>query len=254
MRYKRCFQVKILGIIPARYDSARFPGKPLALIAGKPMIQRVYEQCKKVESLTNVIVATDDERIYNVVKEFGGHVMMTSSEHLNGTSRCAEALEKLNEAYEFVINIQGDEPLINPNQIDELAALFQDANAEIVTQVKKETDLSLLENKNIVKAILDEDDFATDFKRVISNSSEINSDQAIQYFFKHVGIYGFRADVLQRIVTLAPTQHELEHHLEQLRWLDNGFKIKAGITAYESISVDTKDDLEKVVTSLLPLP
>jgi len=216
------------------------------MIAGKTMIQRVYEQCKKAKSLTSVVVATDDKRIYDAVAAFGGKVMMTSTAHLNGTSRCAEILESTGNQYDFVINIQGDEPLINPEQINELSRLFDDANAEIVTQVKKETDLSLLENKNIVKAILDENQFAVDFVR-ISQASTVNNRLI---FYKHIGIYGFRADVLKQLVRLAPTANELEHHLEQLRWLDNGFKIKAGITEFESISVDTPEDLETVRKTL----
>ena len=245
MSCKHFLTLKILGIIPARYDSARFPGKPLAMIAGKTMIQRVYEQCNKAKRLTDVVVATDDERIFEEVEMFGGNVILTASTHLNGTSRCAEVLENQPKKYNYIINIQGDEPLVNPNQIDELAKLFEDLTAEIVTQVKKETNLSLLENKNIVKAILDNDDFAIDFKRIIHHLSF-----KTQHYFKHIGIYGFKADVLKKIVNLAPTKNELEHHLEQLRWLDNGFKIKAGITEYESISVDTKEDLEKVIEIL----
>ncbi|HUM51814.1 MAG TPA: 3-deoxy-manno-octulosonate cytidylyltransferase [Chitinophagales bacterium] len=239
--------MKILGIIPARYESTRFPGKPLADIAGKPMIQHVYERCMQTKTLTKIIVATDNQLIYDSVKYFGGEVCMTSTKHLNGTSRCAEVLEHLchselveESEYDFVINIQGDEPLINPNQIDELAKLFEDANAQIITQVKKETDLSLLENPNIVKAIFDENQYATDFVR-IPNSKIIATD-----FYKHIGIYGFKTNVLQQIVQLAPTENELRLHLEQLRWLDNGYKIKIGITEHESISVDTLDDLEKV--------
>ena len=141
------------------------------MIAGKTMIQRVYEQCKKAKSLTSVVVATDDKRIYDTVTAFGGNAQMTSTTHLNGTSRCAEILESSGNQYDFVINIQGDEPLINPEQIDELSRLFEDANAEIVTQVKEETDLSQLENKNIVKALLDENHFAVDFIRIGQDST-----------------------------------------------------------------------------------
>lgn len=240
------YHLNILGIIPARYESSRFPGKPLAMIAGKTMIQRVYEQCKKAKSLTSVVVATDDKRIYDAVAAFGGNAQMTSTAHLNGTSRCAEVQEKEGNTYDFVINIQGDEPLINPEQIDELSRLFEDANAEIVTQVKEESDLSLLENKNIVKAILEENYFAVDFVR-IGQASTVNGRPI---FYKHIGIYGFRADVLKQLVQLAPSANELEHHLEQLRWLDNDFKIKAGITEFESISVDTPEDLETVRKTL----
>jgi len=216
------------------------------MIAGKTMIQRVYEQCKKAKSLTSVVVATDDKRIYDAVTAFGGNAIMTSTAHLNGTSRCAEVQKNEDDTYDFIINIQGDEPLINPEQIDELSRLFEDANAEIVTQVKEETDLSQLENKNIVKAILDENHFAIDFVRI----GQASTDNGRPIFYKHIGIYGFRADVLKQLVRLAPTANELEHHLEQLRWLDNGFKIKAGITEFESISVDTPEDLETVRKTL----
>ena len=234
--------MKIVGIIPARYESSRFPGKPLAMISGKSMIQRVYEQAKKATNLTEVYVATDDERIIKEVETFGGQVIMTAKEHLNGTSRCAEALEILNKSFNYIINIQGDEPLINPLQINELASLFLDEHAEIITQVAIETDLSLLENKNIVKAILDKDCYALDFKRTLTESTLVSSS-----FFRHVGIYGFKTDVLKKIVQLTPTKNELEEHLEQLRWIDNEFIIKAGITKYKSISIDTKEDLRKVI-------
>mgnify|MGYP000918860155 CR=1 FL=1 len=240
--------MKILGIIPARYESTRFPGKPLADIAGKPMIQHVYERCLQTKTLSKVVVATDNQLIYDTVIAFGGEVVMTSKEHYNGTSRCIEVAKKLCPSdlakeylYDYVINIQGDEPLINPNQIDELTHLFKDANAQIITQVKKETDLSLLQNPNVVKAVFDNEFYATDFYRKLETTIVQN-----QSFYKHIGIYGFQTSVLRQIVKLAPTENELRLHLEQLRWLDHGFKIKVGITEYESISVDTPDDLEKV--------
>ena len=235
--------MKILGIIPARYESTRFPGKPLADIAGKPMIQHVHERCLQTKTLSKIIVATDNQLIYDNVISFGGEVCMTSTNHLNGTSRCAEVLSysELVEEYDYIINIQGDEPLINPIQIDELTHLFEDANAQIITQVKKEKDLSLLENPNIVKAIFDDNQYATDFVRTISHSTFTDT-----YFHKHIGIYGFKSTILKKIVNLSPTQNELNFQLEQLRWLDNGYKIKVGITEYESVSVDTLEDLEKV--------
>lgn len=248
--------MKILGIIPARYDSARFPGKPLAMIAGKSMIQRVYEQCKKAKSLTNVIVSTDDDRIAKEVERFGGNVWKSIEQHQNGTSRCAEVVEGVNSnprndfSYNYVINIQGDEPLINPNQIDELASLFKDKNVPIATLVKKETDLTLLHNSNIVKAILDEHNFAIGFKRSIDDKVLLDQIYNAGFFYKHIGIYGFKTNLLVKLVKLAPTENELHHHLEQLRWLDYGFKIKAGITEHESMSVDTKEDLEKVLKIL----
>lgn len=244
------FHLKISGIIPARYASSRFPGKPLADIDGKTMIQRVYEQCLKARSLQHVMVATDDTRIYDAVAAFGGNVQMTSSAHLNGTSRCAEVAETTTEHYDYIINIQGDEPLINPEQLNELAALFEDEDVQIATQVKRETDLSLLENPNVVKTILDENNFALDFKRIINDETSLANIRHTGYFYKHIGIYGFKTNILVKLVQLAPTENELRHHLEQLRWLDNGFKIKAGITAYESLSVDTADDLEKVRKTL----
>lgn len=246
--FKYRSKLKTLGIIPARYESLRLPGKPLVNVLGKTMIQRVYEQTIKAKSLSKVIVATDDSRIFDIVKGFGGLVMMTASEHLNGTSRCAEIVQKLEqqgEYFDFIINIQGDEPMINPNQIDELANLFEDETAEIFTQVKIETDFSMLENSNVVKAIFDENYFATDFVRILQTSDFNN-----HYFYKHVGIYGFKSAILKKITTLLPTKNELDHKLEQLRWLDNLYKIKIGVTTYESLSVDTKEDLEKVIKSI----
>ncbi len=237
--------MKILGIIPARYASSRFPGKPLTSIAGKPMIQRVYEQALQASSLQHVIVATDDPRIFDAVIQFGGHVMMTSADHLNGTSRCAEVAERISDKVDYIINIQGDEPFIHPKQIDELAVLFQEPDIEIATQIKKVMDLSLLENNHIVKTILDEKQDIKGFQRFIS-ADTFKDD----FFYKHIGIYGFRADILHKIIQLEPTENELQNRLEQLRWLDHGYKIKAGITSYESISIDTPQDIEKALASV----
>ncbi|MDB5227915.1 MAG: 3-deoxy-D-manno-octulosonatecytidylyltransferase [Bacteroidota bacterium] len=235
--------MKILGIIPARYESARFPGKPLADIGGKPMIQRVYEQCIKTKNLSKVIVATDDFRIFDAVKQFG-NVVMTHADHLNGTSRCAEVLEMIkNEGFDYVINIQGDEPLIHPEQIDELAILFRDETAQIVTQAIKEHDLVMLDNPNIVKVIMDEKNFAIDFQR----KSTVYPNQP---FYKHIGIYGFTTEVLKQIVHLLPTSNEKERKLEQMRWLDHGYLIKVGVTQYESVSVDVPSDVEEVLKFL----
>jgi 3-deoxy-manno-octulosonate cytidylyltransferase (CMP-KDO synthetase) len=231
--------LKIIGIIPARYASTRFPGKPLASIMGKTMIKRVYYQCLKSIYLDNLIVATDDERIYNEVKSFRGNVIMTSTEHLNGTSRCAEAISKLPEKYDYVINIQGDEPLIHPEQIDTLGKIFfKDADIEIATLVKKETDVSLLENRHIVKAIVNKQFFAVDFKRELTTTEN--------FLYKHIGIYGFQTNILQELVQLAPSENEIKYQLEQLRWLDNGYRIKAGLTEHESISVDVPEEVEKI--------
>ncbi len=231
--------MKIIGIIPARYASTRFPGKPLASIMGKTMIKRVYYQCLKSIYLDNLIVATDDERIYNEVKSFRGNVIMTSTEHLNGTSRCAEAISKLPEKYDYVINIQGDEPLIHPEQIDTLGKIFfKDADIEIATLVKKETDVSLLENRHIVKAIVNKQFYAVDFKRELTTTEN--------FLYKHIGIYGFQTNILQELVQLPPSENEIKYQLEQLRWLDNGYRIKAGLTEHESISVDVPEEVEKI--------
>lgn len=246
--------MNILGIIPARYNATRLAGKPLVMIMGKPMIQRVYEQCKKAAKLSDCIVATDDERIFNVIKNIGGKVMMTATTHLNGTARCAEVATRQAEFstinFDYIINIQGDEPLINPKQIDELAILFDTENIDIVTQVKVENNLALLNNKNIVKAILDEQDFALQFNRIINDKKILNQIEHVGAFYRHIGIYGFKNKVLQEIAKLPPSKNEIEHHLEQLRWLDNSFKIKVGMTNFESISVDTKEDAEKVIQAI----
>lgn len=184
-------------------------------------------------------MATDDERIYNEVKSFRGNVIMTSTEHLNGTSRCAEAISKLPEKYDFVINIQGDEPLIHPEQIDTLGKIFfKDADIEIATLVKKETDVSLLENRHIVKAIVNKQFYAVDFKRELTTTEN--------FLYKHIGIYGFQTNILQELVQLPPSENEIKYQLEQLRWLDNGYRIKAGLTEHESISVDVPEEVEKI--------
>lgn len=235
--------MKILGIIPARYASTRFPGKPLAMIAGKTMIQRVYEQCLKAKHLSYLTVATDDIRIYNAVKNWGGNVLLTQQEHPNGTARCAEAMQLLSVEYDVVINIQGDEPIIHPQQIDILAGLFiENYTIEIATLVKKDNCPIQLKNTNIVKAILNNNDFAIDFKR--------NVTQNEPWFYKHVGIYGFKRETILALTSLLPTQNELALHLEQLRWLDHQYTIKVGYTTEESISVDVPEDIQKVLELL----
>lgn len=220
------------------------------------MIQRVYEQCKKSVSLNAVIIATDDSRIEKTITAFGGNFIDTDKNHQNGTSRCAEVTKKINENpkternFNYVINIQGDEPLINPEQIDELAALFKDKNIAIATQVKMETDLSLLNNPDIVKAILDENNFVIDFKRIISDQEKLNTIKEKGFFYRHIGIYGFKTNLLLKLVTLAPSKNELLLQLEQMRWLDNGYKIKAGITSHESLSIDRLEDVPKVIEKI----
>ena len=232
--------MKIIGIIPSRYASSRFPGKPLADILGKSMIQRVYEQCKKASSLSKVIVATDDERIYNHVLSFGGKVIMTSNSHPSGTDRCNEVIQSLKEKYDVAINIQGDEPYINPEQIDQVASLFSSENVTIATLAKKIEDESIITDINSPKAIFDTNGIALNFSRKITNPTQEKS------YFKHIGIYGYLTKTLVEICKLPPSDNEIKEGLEQLRWLDNKYLIKVGITTHEGISVDTPDDIKKI--------
>ncbi|MAW31180.1 MAG: 3-deoxy-manno-octulosonate cytidylyltransferase [Flavobacteriales bacterium] len=232
--------MKVVGIIPARFESTRFPGKPLAKIKGKSMIQRVYEQCKKSKQLSDVVVATDDERIYNHIKSFSGKVVMTNKHHLTGTERCNEAAQSMNIDADIIINIQGDEPFINPNQINELVDLFENENTEIGTLVKKINSNKLLNNPNNPKAIFDKNRNAINFCR------NIESPKKNTVYYKHIGIYGFRKSILTKLCALKETKNEKRERLEQLRWLDNNYKIKVGITSYESQSIDTPQDIEKI--------
>jgi len=232
--------MKIIGIIPSRYESSRFPGKPLADILGKSMIQRVYEQCKKASSLSKVIVATDDERIFNHILSFGGNVIMTSNSHPSGTDRCNEVIQSLKEKYDVAINIQGDEPYIKPEQIDQVASLFSSENVSIATLAKKIEDKNLLTDINSPKAIFDTNGIAINFCREITDISNEKT------YFKHIGIYGYLTKTLAEICELPPSANEIKERLEQLRWLDNEYIIKVGLTTYEGISVDTLEDIEKI--------
>ena len=233
-----------LGIIPARYNSSRLPGKPLADIMGTSMIQRVYEQATKCKELRKVIVATDDERISFHVKSFGGNVIMTSKNHESGTDRCGEAFEKINEHFDIIINIQGDEPFIEPFQISQLISLFNDENVKIATLSKKIENYTSLTDENRVKVFVDEENNAKSFVRNYEISEEeFHNDN----FYKHIGIYAFRPSVLEEITKLCSSKNEKKLNLEQLRWLDNKFKIMVGITELESQPVDTIEDIEKIV-------
>lgn len=243
--------IKILGIIPARFASTRFPGKPLADILGKSMIQRVYEQATKSTRLHKVIIATDDERIKNHVRTFADAIM-TKPEHPSGTDRCKEALDVLGDSYDYVINIQGDEPLIDPLQIDQLAGLL-DNQVELATLAKKITDNSQLENPNVVKVVTNQEGFALYFSRSVIPYLRNNSPEAWVHQFdylKHIGIYGYRVDVLNTITNLKPGKLERAESLEQLRWLENGYKIKVGLTEIENIGVDTPEDLNQIIKKL----
>lgn len=239
----------ILGIIPARYASTRFPAKPLADIAGKSMIQRVYEQVKKSTLITDVVVATDNTEIMNHVTQFGGRVCMTRESHVSGTDRCFEALTLQKAKFDYVINIQGDEPFIQPEQIDLLAKLLDD-KTEIATLVKKLEDKDQLFNPNVVKAVVSEKGEALYFSRAtvphIRNTDE--SEWLNKHtFYKHIGMYAYRTDVLKQLTALPVSKLEKAESLEQLRWLENGFRIKVAETKTETIGIDTPEDLQKAI-------
>ncbi len=245
-RYK-----KIIGIIPARYNSSRFPGKPLVDIYGMTMIERVYKSV--AEALDEVYVATDDKRIMDAVNDFGGSVIMTSEDHQSGTDRCFEAINKIQEfngkVYDIVINIQGDEPFIHPGQIDKIIACFQDEETEIATLIKPIEDMNDIFDQNTVKAVIDIKSFALYFSRApIPYLRNYDKNEWLQYhtFYKHLGIYAYKTKILEEITKKEATLLEKAESLEQNRWLENGFKIKTAITTYESISIDTKEDLKKI--------
>ena len=244
--------MKILGIIPARYASTRFPGKPLIDLSGKSMIHRVYEQCKKASSLVEVVVATDDERIFAAVKAFNGNVIMTAGDHQSGTDRCAEVARKM-PGFDAIINIQGDEPLIDPNQINLLAACFNDISIELATLVKEIKTKEELFNYNTPKVIINKNSEAIYFSRqVIPYLKNVNPDDYLnQYtFYKHIGIYGYKTSTLGIISNIATGNLEKAEMLEQLRWIENGYKIKVAITTHESLAIDSPEDVEKVLLAL----
>lgn len=243
----------IIGIIPARYASTRFPGKPLIDIAGKTMIQRVYEQVKNSLLIREVIVATDDERIEKAVKSFGGKVCMTSAEHQSGTDRCAEVIDKLQLKCDAVINIQGDEPFIDPKQIDLVCGCFSDEVTELATLVKKITSAEILFNPNSPKVIIDKDNNAIYFSRnpiPYVRGKEQKDWLSHQVFYQHIGIYGYRPDVLKKITQLPVSSLEKAESLEQLRWIENGFKIKTATTTLETLAIDTPEDLTRILHAL----
>lgn len=240
---------RFLGIIPARFASTRFPGKPLVKIGGKMMIQRVYEQVK--DSLDEVYVATDDLRIYEAVKSFGGQVVMTSEEHKSGTDRCKEAWQKAVEDFDVVVNIQGDEPFIQPEQIELLKTCFEEANTEIATLIKPFTEadgLEALRNINTPKVVINNNMEAIYFSRsVIPFLRNYDATEWLSrhVYYKHIGLYAYRTDILQQITELPVSLLEQAESLEQLRWIENGYKIKVAITHHETFGIDTPEDLEK---------
>ena len=235
--------MKIIGIIPARYGSTRFLGKPLVMINGKTMIQRVYEQATKALLLSEVIVATDDERIMNHVQSWGGKVMLTSLNHPSGTDRCNEIAQQINaDAY---INIQGDEPFIHPEQNDLLASLLQSINhpKAIATLIKKENADSILDNPNIIKVVVNQQKKALYFSR--APIPYLRNKNFKPNYYKHIGMYGYTKAALQAISQLSMSQLEQTEQLEQLRWLENGFDIFVEVTSLESHSVDVPEDLKR---------
>jgi 3-deoxy-manno-octulosonate cytidylyltransferase (CMP-KDO synthetase) len=243
--------MKFVGIIPARYASTRFPGKPLADILGQPMIQRVYERASQV--LDTVVVATDDQRIYDAVVQFGGRVVMTSENHKTGTDRCYGALTKLPETYDVVINIQGDEPFIAIDQIEALKNCFVSDQIQLATLVKPfdaNTSIDELENPNTPKVILSQAGEAICFSRsVIPYLRGVEKSQwaAAHTYYKHIGIYAYRTDILAQITKMTQTPIEKAESLEQLRWLENGLHIHVAITHSDNHSIDTPEDLQRVV-------
>jgi len=245
--------MKIIGIIPARYASSRFPGKPLVDMLGQTMIQRVYNQVKKSKRLHQVVVATDDKRISDHVLSFGGDACMTAENHPSGTDRCFEALQQQNSTFDFAINIQGDEPFIDPAQIDLLCASLN-SQTELATLIQKIATLEQLLSVGEAKVVINQNQEAIYFSRSpipFVQKTEQKDWLNKTTFYRHVGLYAYRNDILEKITKLSPSLLEKAESLEQLRWLENGFKIKTVETEMEeSICIDTPEDLEKALLIL----
>lgn len=237
--------MNFIGIIPARFASTRFPGKPLALLGGKTVIQRVYE--KVADCLDAAYVATDDTRIFDHVKSWGGNVVMTSTEHKSGTDRIEEAIEKIGGGHDVIINIQGDEPFIHKSQIEEVCRCFEDPDTQIATLgIPFKSDIEVISNPNSPKIVIDNRSFAMYFSRSVIpfiRGKEKGQWASSYPFLKHIGLYAYRRDVLREITSLPQSSLEIAESLEQLRWLQNGYRIKVGITDIETIGIDTPEDL-----------
>ena len=245
--------MKVLGVIPSRYESSRFPGKPLIDLAGKSMIQRVYEGSKASNLIDEVIVATDDQRIFDHVESFGGNVAMTSESHRSGTDRCGEIIEAYSD-YDVVINIQGDEPLVDVKQLEQIIQLFKDEKVEIATLAKKIDRTEDLFNPNRIKVVLDGKSDGIYFSRNpipycqnTENQEWLNQTD----YYRHIGIYAYRTDCLKQLVRLEPTKLERIESLEQLRWIYHGFRIRVGLTDIETPNIDTPEDVKEVLKFLV---
>lgn len=242
--------MKFIGVIPARYASTRFPGKPLAVLGGKTVIQRVYEQVAGILG-DKTYVATDDERIFDAVEGFGGNAVMTSPNHKSGTDRIEEAVTKIGGDADVIINIQGDEPFIQQSQIEEIIRCFDDPETQIATLGKpfgKEQDFKVLENPNSPKIAVDNRGYAMYFSRSIIpyiRGKEKAEWTGCYPFLKHLGIYAYRKEVLHEITQLPQSSLEIAESLEQLRWLQNGYRIKVGLTDVETVGIDTPEDLKR---------
>ncbi|WP_313512607.1 3-deoxy-manno-octulosonate cytidylyltransferase [Sphingobacterium sp.] len=241
--------MKVIGIIPARYDSTRFPGKPLVDIAGMTMIQRVYNQVKHAASLNEVVVATDDQRIFDHVKSFAGNVVMTKKEHQSGTDRCAEVINNIS-GFDIAINIQGDEPFIDPQQIDLLVSCFQRPEVEIATLVRPIQELTDLENVNKPKVVLNQKSEALYFSRQpipYMRGADIKEWLSKETYYNHIGIYGFKVETLKELARLPISKLETTESLEQLRWLDNGYRIQTAVSTHINDAIDSPKDLQDIL-------
>ena len=238
--------MKFIGIIPARYASTRFPGKPLAMLGGRTVIQRVYEQATAI--LEEAYVATDDERIFQAVEQFGGRAIMTRADHKSGTDRIEEAAKKIGTQADVIINIQGDEPFIQKSQIETLMHLFDDPSTQIGTLGKRFENIEAAMNPNSPKIVTDKRGFALYFSRsIIPYVRGKEQTEWLQHFpyLKHLGLYAYRREVLQEVTQLPQSPLEIAESLEQLRWLENGYRIRVGLTDVETVGIDTPEDLQR---------
>jgi len=246
--------MKVLGIIPARYGSTRFPGKPLAMIGDKTMIHRTYDQVRK-SSLDALVVATDDQRIFDEVRGFGGQVVMTRSDHKSGTDRCCEALALVGGAFDAVVNVQGDEPFIDPIQIDLVAELIRNEEVPLATLARRITDQETVLNPNVVKVVFDDQGYALYFSRhAIPFVRGVEPSQWLEKtaYYQHIGLYAYKSDALRRVASLPMGRLEQAESLEQLRWLENGLRIRVALSDIaQTFGIDTPEDLVLIPKELL---